>query len=169
MQLCNARNKNQGFTLIETLFTLIIIGILAAIAAPSFLAMLNRNKVSNALTQVRGALQEAQREAVRKSQSCTVTIDATNKKVAGPCLVTGDRTLNSSVGLESNETSIKFSYRGTINLSGDGTVVFFTEDNPNYKKCLAISSPLGIIRSGKYTGQIPSDAAHPILGNSCEK
>ena len=53
MPLLIVRRNSQGFTLIETLIIVVIIGILSAIAAPSFLGMLNRNKVNNALTQVR--------------------------------------------------------------------------------------------------------------------
>lgn len=165
----NVHKKSQGFTLVELLITLIIAGILAAIAAPSFLAMLNKNRVNDALTQVQGALQEAQREAIRRSKSCTVTIDTTTKNVSSPCLMMGNRTLNSSVGLETNETSIKFSYRGTITLADAGTLVLFTDNNPSYKKCLVISSPLAIIRTGNYIGQIPSSAANTINYNNCKK
>ncbi len=103
---CNARKNSQGFTMIEIIIILLIIGILSAIAAPSFLAMHNRAKLNDAVTKVRGALQEAQREAIRKSKSCFVTLDTTNNKVTGIptptpsptptptfCLVTGERTL----------------------------------------------------------------------------
>ncbi len=62
MQFSNARTNSQGFTLIELIIILFIVGILSAIAAPSFLGLLNRGKVNNAVAQVQGALQEAQRE-----------------------------------------------------------------------------------------------------------
>lgn len=161
MLLYNARN-NQGFTVLETLIIVVILGILSAAAAPSFLGMLNKNKVNDAVYKVRGALQEAQREAIRKSKSCTVTIDTTNKKISSPCFVTGDRDLceernntgnctKSIVVLETNETSIQFSYKGTVTLSDAGTVVLFTADNTSNKKCLVISSPLGVLRTGNYT------------------
>jgi prepilin-type N-terminal cleavage/methylation domain-containing protein len=169
MLLFNARKNSQGFTLIETLIIVVIIGILSAIAVPSFLALLDRSKVNSALSQVQGVLQQAQREAIRKSKPCTVTLAPATKQVTANCSVTSDRTLNSSIGMETNETSIQFSYRGTITLSDAGTVVFFTESNPTKKKCLVISKPLGIIRTGNYTGQIPSDVANPISKDNCAK
>ena len=42
--------KNQsGFTLIEMLVTVILIGIVAAISAPNLIAMLNRNRSNQAM------------------------------------------------------------------------------------------------------------------------
>ncbi len=166
----NARINNQGFTLIETTIIVVIVGILSAIAAPSFLGMLNRNKVNDALVQVRGALQEAQREAMRKSKSCSVTINTTNKKVTGPCLVTGARALPDGVEIATttniNNNQIQFSYKGTITLSDAGTVVMFNS-NTSQKKCLVISKPLGIIRVGNYSGATSADST--ISNNSCNK
>ena len=74
----NAPKNDQGFTLIEILTVLLIIGILSAIAVPSFLGLLNRGKVNNAVAKARGALQEAQRESIRKSKTCTVVVPAGN-------------------------------------------------------------------------------------------
>ena len=154
----NARTKNQGFTLVEILIALVILGVLSAIAAPSFLSLFSRNKVNDALNQVRGALQEAQRQAIRNSKSCTVTINTTDKKVTSPCLVMGDRTLDSSVGIATNETTIQFSHKGTITLPDAGTVVLSNADTAK-KLCLVISSPLGIIRTGEYNDSTASVSA----------
>ena len=41
-----APQKNRGFTLIELLVVIIIIGALSAIAAPSWLAFINRQRVN---------------------------------------------------------------------------------------------------------------------------
>ena len=169
MLLSNARKNNQGFTLIETLTILVIIGILSAIAAPSFLGLLNRGKVSSNLNELQGALQEAQREAMRRSKPCTVELNTTLKAVTAPCLVTGERIFDSSVGLESNGSSIPFDYRGIITLGSGRTFVLFTQESFSNKKCLVISSPLGMIRTGTYTGQIPADTTHPIDGDNCRK
>lgn len=156
MLLSNARKNNEGFTLIEMLVIVVIIGILSAIAAPSFLGLFSRNKADNALNQVRGALQEAQRQAIRTSKSCDVTLNTTLNKITGPCLVTGDRTLPNGVGIATNvviltgETHpiITFSFRGTVIPADNGKVVLSTSDEPNKKKCLVISAPLGIMRTG---------------------
>jgi len=171
MLLFSARKSIQGFTLIEMLIIIAVIGILAAISAPSFLAWLNKKQVDDALVTLQGALQEAQREAIRKSNSCEVELDTTDNEVtsADGCLVTGDRTFKSDVRMVPNETSFEFSYRGTITLSDAGTVVFLNEDNPSYKKCLVISSPLGIVRTGNYTGQVSSDVNNSISSEDCEK
>lgn len=164
MLLSNARSNNQGFTLIETLTVIIIIGILSAIAAPGLLGMLNRNKVNSALDEVQGALREAQREAMRKSQSCTLTLDSTNSKVTGSCLVTGSRTLPSGVALKTNLTSstVTFSFRGNTNSSG--TIVLYKSDDSNQqKKCLFVFNGLGIMRTGNYSDPIAS----PIDNAKC--
>lgn len=165
MVFLNARNNSQGFTLLETMITIIVIGILSAIAAPSFLAMLNKNRVNSALSELQGTLQQAQREAMRKSKACTVTLDPTKKTISSDCSTIGSSVLNSSIILATNETSFKFSYRGTITLNDAGTIVLSSNDNPNYKKCLVISSPLGIIRTGNYSDSTTSS----ITSDKCKK
>jgi type IV pilus assembly protein PilA len=57
--ILSKKNENEGFTLIELLVVIIIIGILSAIALPSFLNQANKAKQSEAKTYV-GSMNRAQ-------------------------------------------------------------------------------------------------------------
>lgn len=167
-------HKNErGFTLIETLIILMIIGILSAIAAPNYLAFNSKRKVNDSVAKVQGALQECLRESIRRSKLYTLTLDPTAKTVSGDCLVTGARTLPNEVVMATNLSgtppTINFSYRGTITLPDAGTVVFSNANIPNEKKCLVISSPLAIMRTGKYDISATNITSDSCTINSNEK
>jgi prepilin-type N-terminal cleavage/methylation domain-containing protein len=65
-------HKNQGFTLLEILVALAITGILAALTGPNLSAWLNRNEVQQATDAIQLALEDAQRQAIRRGKSCTI-------------------------------------------------------------------------------------------------
>ena len=105
-------------------------------------------------------MQEAQREAIRKSQQCTVTLDTTNSKLTGSCLSTGDRTLPSGIAIATNlpSSTVTFSFRG--NTTNSGTIVVYDlNDSNQQKRCFVISNGLGIMRAGKYSGSTTTISA----------
>ncbi|NEP29368.1 prepilin-type N-terminal cleavage/methylation domain-containing protein, partial [Moorena sp. SIO3I6] len=65
-------NKDAGFTLLELIVVILLVGILSAIAAPSWLAFVNRQRVNKVNERVLSAIQEAQREAKKKKLSYSV-------------------------------------------------------------------------------------------------
>ncbi len=95
-------SSSKGFTLLEQAIFVAVVGILAVIAAPNVTAMLNRMKVEQAMTEVRNALNETQREAVRSNKVCSVTLNFIDGEISGPCLVTGNRQLPAEVGIATN-------------------------------------------------------------------
>lgn len=73
--------QDAGFSLLELIAVMVIIGILSAIAAPGWIAFVNRQRVNKANDVVLAALQDAQREAKKKklSYSVSFTTDSSSK------------------------------------------------------------------------------------------
>ena len=168
MLLYNARKINSGFTLIEMLATIVIVGVIAAIAAPNFLGLLNRNRANEAMAQIEGALKEAQRQAIRNGRSCQISITAATKTIAnstGSCLLS-TRVLNDAVQLNTSRTDIDFSGKGNISTTaGTPVLVVSIPNNASIQKCVVMEGVLGTIRTGDYSGTIPD----PPLSDDCVK
>jgi type II secretion system protein H len=165
------QNYDQGFTLIEVLVVLAIVGILSAIVAPGWLGFLNNNRLSASQSRVFSTLKDAQSSAKRSGTSTTFTIgnDPTNgayvqtsrsqlqyleqgvqvlsvtKKTAPTALTLPLTVIFDSQGFPisvNTTTSFKdFPLRITLN----------AKDTPNRKRCTTITTILGATRSGSDT------------------
>ncbi|WP_334772889.1 type IV pilin-like G/H family protein [Nostoc sp.] len=72
--ILNKKNENEGFTLIELLVVIIIIGILSAIALPSFLSQANKGKQSEAKQYV-GTMNRGQQAYYLQEGKFTTDLD----------------------------------------------------------------------------------------------
>lgn len=140
--------QQKGFTLLEILIVIFIAGILAAIASPSLLGWYRRTQLDNAMTNVRGVLQGAQQEAMRRSDTCSVTFNTGTDDPVTVSSCLSNINLPDPVNLSlSGGSTISFGFRGNTN---NNNTLHFSSEAVNEDKCLAISMPLGIIREGIY-------------------
>ncbi len=70
--------RDAGFSLLEVLVVIVMIGVLSAIAIPSWLAFVKRQQVNKANDAVLAALQDAQQEAKKKKVSYSVSFRTDN-------------------------------------------------------------------------------------------
>lgn len=171
MLLWRVRKHNSGFTLIEMIAVIIIVGIIAAIASPNLLGLLNRNRVNEAMRQVEGALKEAHKQAIRDGSQCTININANgiSNPAGGGCLLS-NRTLNNLVTLNTSRTTITFSGKGNISIDDTDpalltpVIVVSIPNGTDKQGCVVVQSRLGSIRTGDYAGAIPA----PPVPASCQ-
>lgn len=178
------KNQETGFTLIEVIVAMIIIGILIAVSAPNLLGLFNQYQGKDALRQLKSSVKEAQRQAMRRGKTCKIKLDeveiegkirdritVVNSSDPGergkdytPCL-TSDRILSEFVDLQTNipgsTNKITFSYKGNTPTSG---TIKLSVSGSQLDKCLVISNGLGIIRTGNY-----QNSSSGSMASKCKK
>lgn len=166
-----------GWTLTETVSVGLIVGILASLAILNTIGIMQRMQVKDVLATIKGALQEAQRNAIKTGQSCRVTMDTISSPArlsASPagCMSEAVIVLEGINFVENFPgTNINFSHKGTT--TNLGTIVVelpntSTQKDNNPKRCLVVSNLLGIIRSGDYTETTHNGTNYSISSQYCQ-
>ena len=173
----NYKKYNAGFTLIEVIVVVIIIGVLSAIAAPSWVAFVNNRRLSIAQDQILRSLQEAQSNARRDKLTWQVSFRENNGVAqwivlpasTNPMAVTWQN-LDSAIRivdpivsandpdgttLEYDPTNnlwrMQFNYRGEAN-SPLGKIAIATRNSGQRWSCVKVSTLLGAIQSAADEG-----------------
>ena len=168
--MLSSKQENYGYTLIEIITTLIIVGVLAAIAAPNLFNLYRRYQLTDAFRQLESSIKISQKQAKRLRKTCKIKLDLVNvngktrnriaivqasdpgerKKSYSGCLMK-EIIFPEFIELETNipgsTNKINFSHKG--NTTTSGTIKLFIS-NLDLDRCLVISNGLGIIRTGRY-------------------
>jgi len=164
--------KTLGFTLIEVLVVMIMVGILSAIAAPSWLSFMNNQRISTSQSRVFSTLRDAQSSARKSNSTTTFTIGndpakggyASTNRSQAQYLENGVQIL--SVTKATAPTAIPVTSPLTITFNSQGLPTLVNGDpftdfplritlnvtnSPNRKRCTTVTTILGSMNTGSDT------------------
>jgi prepilin-type N-terminal cleavage/methylation domain-containing protein len=150
----------RGFTLAELLAAMACLGILAAIASPSFLAFRQDQELSQAQGKVHHILHQGRNRAMRNNLPTQVSFRKQGEGLQWSIHPVGTEpmqweTLGYKVGidgettlrLKNNNYGIQFNHYGEVN--GQLGRITLSMKNTGRKRCVMVSSLIGAMRDGE--------------------
>ncbi|PAU66313.1 type II secretion system protein GspH [Pseudomonas sp. PIC25] len=137
---------SSGFTLVELMVIVAILGIFASIAVPSFTDLVRRNRLQSASEEFYGLLQYARTEAVSRGRSITVT------QKDGTWLVkTKDKVLRqqrfTAIDLQVSRDTLTFRQNGTADAAL--TIAVCAQSTPALVRTLSVENSGRVSLSSK--------------------
>lgn len=129
------RRRARGFTLVELVFVMLIVGVIAAVSAPSFMNVVVAQRLRAAGTDLVKSLQLARSEAIKRNASVTVA-PATDRWAAGWTVVNGEgdaidtrQALGNRVAVSSAPTTVVYQSSGRLSVAGGARFQFSDTDS----------------------------------------
>lgn len=161
----SAHQSSNGFTLLENLVVLLLIGILAAILVPNWLAFVNTRRLNTAQSQVYQAIRQAQSQAKKEKLTWQTSFReqngilqwAVHPITVEPISANVWNSLDATVRLDAETTlqeskgikNIQFDYLGSVTKPPLGRVTLSSKSGGKAKRCVFVSTILGALRTAK--------------------
>lgn len=155
--------SHQGFTLPEVLATIIIVGVLSAIAVPSWFSFTQERQLNIAQNQVYRSIREAQNQAKKEKLPWQASFRQANNVVqwtVHPSTVSPNNAswnnLNERIQIDPETTALsstglwqaKFDYQGNAALPLK-RITLSNKGGGKSKRCVYVSTILGALRMAK--------------------
>jgi Tfp pilus assembly protein FimT len=161
-----------GFTLHESLILVVIVGLLAAIAAPTFMGLFHRRQLATAQDMVYQGLRATQMDAMQLRQEQQFSIRqrddhlewASHPKSIHPTEVNHWTPLIDGVVFAEKDNTlpatgdiryVRFNFQGDVKYRL-GTVTLQSQSGGNPRRCVVVSTLIGAMRRGENHRQ-PND------------
>lgn len=161
--------SDSGFTLIELIMVILIIGVLSTIAAPSWLAFTNRQRLNKVNDAVLSVLQDAQSDAKKRKLSYSVEFGVNDDDNLPEVAIYPTQTEPNPPPWESlfkdlevkpgqvqlddppeDKNKITFDYQGNVENEGDIPYrVTISVPNSSVKRCVIVQTIIGTIKTDK--------------------
>ncbi|MGK7915481.1 MAG: Tfp pilus assembly protein FimT/FimU [Prochloraceae cyanobacterium] len=154
----------KGFTLLELLVVVVLIGGLSAIALSGWSAFINRQRLNNANYQVYQVMRQAQSKAQKENITWQASFREQNEVLQwavhpaslNPSLANWNE-LHETIQLDSETTlqksngvrRIKFDHQGNVAHPPLGRVTLSLKGGSTVKRCVFVSTILGALRTAK--------------------
>ena len=132
-----------GFTIVEMLTTLIIVGILAGIAAPAFTSLIASQKVKTSASMLQSSLLLARSEALKRNTGVTVSpingqwASGWTVTVSSTSEVLANNNKSTQASITGGPTSVQYNNAGRAS-TGGGATFRFSSSSTSDIRCLNV-------------------------------
>ncbi|HEY9814655.1 MAG TPA: prepilin-type N-terminal cleavage/methylation domain-containing protein [Candidatus Obscuribacterales bacterium] len=154
-------STNQGFTLLEIMVILLVMGLVSAIALPSWVAFQQNLVLAKSQDQAFLMMRQAQQEATRNRgrwQASFREVNGTVQAAVHPIRTLPAQAqwqpLSSQVAIDPTRTTllrsqgvyrVQFNHKGNVN-GQLGRLTLMRQDGSRMRRCVVVSTLLGVLR-----------------------